>query len=47
VIALLAFWAIRKSLREEHEKEMTVTFTKVGDEKAIDRWKNRVKQIID
>ena len=47
VIVLLGFWAIRKSLREEHEKEMTVTFTKVGDEKAIDRWKNRVKQIID
>lgn len=47
VIVLFILWAIRKSLREEHEKEMTVTFIKVGDEKAIDRWKNRVKQIIE
>ena len=47
VIALFMLWVIRKSLREEHEKEMTDIFTKVGDEKAIDRWKNRVKQIIE
>lgn len=47
ILVILYLWNKRKTLREEHEKEMDGVFYKIGDSKAIKRWKAKVEQIID